>query len=204
MAAEPIVVYILKISTVILNKEALLSKLSQQDLSRFNRYLCEEDKLRFLGGRALIYRHVGTPIEFEEKGKPFVRGAQNFSISHSGDYIAIALDKVSPVGVDIEGRREVSDLLIERVCSKQEINLIHAGNPDLFFEIWTKKEALTKCTGTGITVPLNEINVAKNSEIEYTGRLFYISHTLFDGHHLSVCATRNFGEMLIQQETQIV
>ena len=201
---EPISVYITSLNTIASAKEELLSKLNQEDLERYNRYRREEDKLRFLGGRALVYRHVGSPIEFEEKGKPYVKGAKQFSISHSGDYVVLAVDDSAPIGVDIEGRSEASQSLIDHVCSEPEIDFIRNHGQDSFFEIWTKKEALIKCTGTGMSVPLKSINVAENGKIEYTCRVFYIRHKIFDGYHLSVCSTREFDEILIQQETQII
>ena len=201
---EPISVFITKLETLVSEKEELLSKLKPEDLERYNRYRQEEDKLRFLGGRALIYKHVGSPIQLEEKGKPFVAGEKHFSISHSGDYVAIALDEAAPLGVDIECRSEASQSLVEHVCSEPEIDFIKKHGQDSFFEIWTKKEALIKCTGTGMTVSLKSIDVTKEGKFEYMGHVFCVCHTTFDGYHLSVCSAREFDKILIQQETQIV
>ena len=201
---KPISVHVIKIDAVAAAKEKLLATLNKEDLERYSRYRREEDKLRFLGGRALIYRLVGSPIRFEEKGKPFVQGSKHFSISHSGDFVGIALDDSAPVGLDIEGRSDASQSLVNHVCSQPEIDFIEKKGLDAFFEIWTKKEALIKCTGTGMTVSLKEINVAKEGENEYMGRLFYIQHIVLGAYHLSVCSSRKFDKILIQQETQIV
>ena len=99
-------------------------------------------------------------IEYAESGKPFLKNYSNlhFNLSHCRRYVAVAIHG-SPVGVDIECRRKVSQSLIRRVCSEDEQHLIAASQePDMeFLRLWTRKEAYLKYTGTGIVGPLTDI-----------------------------------------------
>ena len=74
------------------------------------------------------------------------------SISHSGGYAAAAASWY-PVGIDIQQHRPVSETLIRRVCSRNELNWLNS-EPELllprFFRLWTMKEAYGKMYGVGI------------------------------------------------------
>ena len=89
-----------------------------------------------------------------------------FNISHSKGYVVFIKDDV-PIGVDIEKIRQVEDDLINYISSSEEKKYITS---DLkFYEIWTNKESLTKCLGTGIkekikdipSLPLNDTKIYK-------------------------------------------
>ena len=99
-------------------------------------------------------------IEYAEGGKPYMKNypEMHFNLSHCRRYMAVAIHS-SPVGVDIECRRKVSQSLIKRVCSEDEQHLIAASQePDMeFLRLWTRKEAYLKYTGTGIVGPLIDI-----------------------------------------------
>ena len=63
------------------------------------------------------------------------------------------------VGIDVECRRAVSQALMERVCNAEELSLIRSSaDAELaFIRLWTRKEALLKCTGVGIREDLRNI-----------------------------------------------
>ena len=99
-------------------------------------------------------------IEYAEGGKPYIKNYPklHFNLSHCRRYVAVAIHS-SPVGVDIECRRKVSQSLIRRVCSEDEQQSIAvAQEPDMeFLRLWTCKEAYLKYTGTGIVDSLTNI-----------------------------------------------
>lgn len=99
-------------------------------------------------------------IDYGERGKPFLTNyaSLHFNISHCRSHVAIAIHS-SPVGVDIECRRKVSQSLIKRVCSKSEqLSIAASQDADMeFLRLWTRKEAYLKFTGTGIVEPLTGI-----------------------------------------------
>ena len=101
------------------------------------------------------------PFCRSEHGKPFFApetGLPHFSISHCPAALAVAISD-RPIGIDIERIRPVSEALIEHCMNADETHLIlHAPEPArAFTRLWTRKEALFKLLGTGITDDLRDI-----------------------------------------------
>src|SRR5262245_42688899 len=137
------------------------------ELERAGRFHFPIHRRRFIAGRAALRRILGwwmgtSPrgVEFEygEEGKPFVSGdtVHQFNISHSEDLAAIALSSATPVGVDIERVRMLSDLgeLSRIVFNEREHAQLQRTQalmePRSFFLGWTRKEACLKAIGLGL------------------------------------------------------
>lgn len=108
-------------------------------------------------------------FEIEENGKPYLKnGSCHFNISHSGDFVVVAVNKKKSVGIDIEYIRPIKKSLISRVCNDKEIEYIFGNDVffdeliqkkdicERFFRVWTYKEAYLKCTGEGIVNDLKK------------------------------------------------
>lgn len=102
-------------------------------------------------------------LEFDTTaaGKPFLaKPAQHleFNLSHSGRHGLIAVAEDRSVGVDIEVRRPMSDILDVAfgVATAREAERLKQLPADqihsAFFELWTRKEALLKAVGRGFLV----------------------------------------------------
>lgn len=140
-------------------------------------------KFKFLRGRLqnalgyllLIYalRQEGVfkelpDFEYNEHGKPFLKNYDGiyFSISHCNDAVAVVISE-KPVGIDIEETIKVKESLVDFVCNDDEKRTIFQS-PDAgeaFSILWTQKEAVFKCIGTGITDEIKDIlkNIPKHS-----------------------------------------
>ena len=81
-------------------------------------------------------------------GKPYLVGVPDFcfSIAHTDGAVAVAVAPTA-VGADIERLREAPRGVAERFFTPEE-RAYCAGADDRFFEIWTRREALAKRTGT--------------------------------------------------------
>ena len=99
-------------------------------------------------------------FQYDENGKPHLSNypSLHFNISHCKKAVAVVLHHAE-VGIDIECRRSVSQALMERVCCAEELSLIRSSaDAELeFIRLWTRKEALLKCTGVGIREDLRGI-----------------------------------------------
>lgn len=89
-----------------------------------------------------------------------------FNITHSGDFIAFAISKALEIGLDIENPTRSSGNLLdiaERYFTQKEIialkNASDEAQLQLFYNIWTLKEAVLKATGDGIVAGLDCIDV---------------------------------------------
>jgi 4'-phosphopantetheinyl transferase len=158
--------------------DALADLLSDSERARANRYRLPDDRRRSIIARAATRRLLGLYLDAdpralviveEEHGKPaLLDRAIEFNASHSGDLVTLAFAKDSPVGVDVERRRELHDCLAlaRRYFSAEELGIVSssADAGDAFFTIWTAKEAIVKASGKGIgggdlhgfTVPFRE------------------------------------------------
>jgi 4'-phosphopantetheinyl transferase len=88
-------------------------------------------------------------LEVLENGKPHLVGSDLFfSLSHSEEGVA-AVVSGTPVGIDIEKIKPVTDKLINYVCNEKEREYIESGDDKeyRFFAVWTAKEAFFKKNG---------------------------------------------------------
>ena len=126
-------------------------------------------------------------------GKPYFASADLFfSITHAKDTVAVALSD-TPVGIDIEFIDERRDILSlsRRFFAPDEHKAISESNSPTedFFALWTKKEALAKITGEG----LSAICRAKGLDESYSFSLFSLS--VSDNRaYVSVC--RKKGDLM--------
>lgn len=97
---------------------------------------------------------------YNEHGKPYLKDHPeiHFNLSHCKNGILVAVSE-EPVGVDIESYRQVSDSLIRYTMNEEEQQIIAESDDPIrtFTEYWTKKEAVFKLRGTGITHDLHEL-----------------------------------------------
>ncbi len=93
-------------------------------------------------------------------GNPYLtdRSDVHFSISHCRSAIAVAVSD-SPIGVDVEAFRSFSDGLLNKSMNSSEKAAILASEEpqEAFASLWTRKEAVFKLLGTGITDNLHGI-----------------------------------------------
>lgn len=123
-----------------------------------------------------------TKIEKEGKNEEvnIKHDSPCFSLSHAGDYVAVAVDTL-PVGIDIERNRPYKASLAKRYFSKEEQEL-----PLPFTQIWTLKESFLKVTGMGLSFGLDTFSVIRDpnetagEEQELTSFLYRQD---FDDHH---------------------
>lgn len=156
----------------------LLSLLDDVERTRYEAYRRDVDKFRFLTGRALIRGVAAAELGKEPKdividsscfdcgkphGKPKVDGLE-VSISHSGERVALAVTELAPVGVDVEEIRDAEvDELARIAFSPGELAAFKAVPPDqrraAFFTYWSRKEAVVKATGKGMSVPMSKLTL---------------------------------------------
>jgi len=97
-------------------------------------------------------------MDYNEHGKPYLthHPEVHFNLSHCKNGIAVVVCD-QPVGIDIESYRQVSDSLLKYTMNEEELRIIHESDDPIrtFTEYWTKKEAVFKLRGTGITHDLH-------------------------------------------------
>jgi 4'-phosphopantetheinyl transferase len=129
--------------------------------------------------RLLLSKHTGQPADSLRfatgaNGKPILLGSHgvHFNVSHSDGTALIAIASAE-VGIDIERIGVSVDYsgVAESVFSCSEIEVLRdapaARRGEVFFSIWTRKEAYLKATGAGFSSDLPMISTASpNGVIE--------------------------------------
>lgn len=130
------------------------------------------DQKRFVASRFLLRKYLklifgqDPIIEANEYGKPFlVNQDGQFNISHSGEFLLMAFSYI-PVGVDIEKISKFPEMnyIKENFFhpgERDEVNSAPINQGDLWFFIcWTRKEALLKAIGKGLTIKTESFQVS--------------------------------------------
>ncbi|MEE4303475.1 MAG: 4'-phosphopantetheinyl transferase superfamily protein [Wenzhouxiangella sp.] len=123
--------------------------------------------------RLLLAAYLGCPgksleIVRSERGKPMLGGAHadsalQFNLSHSGDWVAVAVAVGVAVGIDLEVERRLprAPLLARRFLSPDEaewiVGLDEPFRSRQFLRQWTARESLVKARGCGLAGCLGEI-----------------------------------------------
>ena len=176
----------------IIHNAEMISFLSPSEIEKAKRFRVEGSKDKYVAARSSLriilgaYLNVSpSDIQFSHtpQGKPYVNvdsestGIQ-FNLSHSKDLTLIAVTNTRHVGIDVEYIRPISEMgqLVERFFSFDEKQIytsnILEDNIKVFYKLWTRKEALSKALGYGLTIPLDKLDVS-NSFDEDDGELLF-------------------------------
>lgn len=101
-----------------------------------------------------------TNIEISAHGKPFIKDLEfDFNLSHTKNMTACVIGK--NVGIDCQEIKSVRTVVIERVCSENDIQKINkAQDKELeFARLWSFKEAYTKMIGSGFRYSFKNTNI---------------------------------------------
>lgn len=103
-------------------------------------------------------------IEYDEKGKPVVRGEEKvgISISHSNGLAMAAVHRVpgKQLGFDLEGTEKIdTEAIISVICSENEKKELKDRSHDAIMRLFTLKEAFLKYIGTGFHETIKQVMV---------------------------------------------
>lgn len=151
---------------------ARLELLSAEEQEKAGRYPIAERRIVFVTARSVLRKllaaKLGTspehvPIRIGERGKPYLENASvSFNVSHSGNWILIAIAEGREIGVDIEQinpKRPLERLADRFYHEEEKAELKARPSTKTFFEIWTRKEAYLKLEGGGIDRELSSFSV---------------------------------------------
>lgn len=142
--------------------EDLEKKLPPFRLQKMQAYRKPEDRMRCLAGWFLMVHFLGRDRKLDESslsygphGKPSLLQGPYFNLSHSGNYVLLALDTFS-VGVDVEVWRPESYRKLANACfHPKEIGQMEEDcSAKTFFDLWVLKESYVKMLGCGLSMDL--------------------------------------------------
>lgn len=156
--------------------------LSPEEAQRFHGYKCQTAARQFLQARTLVRNtlslYLGAAphdidLSCQDHMKPVAvcqtssRSRPEFNVSHSGEWVTIALHPDLPVGIDIECTKALE---IEELCNSSGLFTQNERDclslcPDsdqkaaLFLQLWRCKEAIMKATGRGFALAPDSFDV---------------------------------------------
>lgn len=158
--------------------------LSADEIARVERLRQSRDRDRAIIARGGLRAILGTQLgvhpaslafRYSEKGKPALDMGEDhppvsFSVSHSGEWVLIAVAAEHRVGADVEALRPIPGFgqIVDRYFAPVECAAI-GGVPeerrlDAFFCCWTRKEAYVKALGDGISFGFSRFAVAVDAD----------------------------------------
>jgi 4'-phosphopantetheinyl transferase len=168
--------------------EKLFDILSQDEKLRAQRFRFPEHQKRFIAARGILRQLLSTYLdlpaksivfEYSDRGKPTLAKSINyndlqFNLSHSQDLAVYGFTLSRKIGIDLEYLKPLTDAkaIASRFFAATEKELICSltgeEQQQVFFQLWTAKEAYLKAIGEGITGSLAEVEIALASDRSIT------------------------------------
>ena len=174
-----IYLHYLFLNDILLPEDAqLLQHVSSDRRKKVLRFRFDKDRrlslYTALLARKMIRDLTGLPQDqqcfvTDRQGKPSLQVINPntsiyFNISHTDGCAVCALSLNQEVGVDVEKIRPAPFSIMSRCFHPEEMTFVETDSEDSdkrFFEVWTRKEALLKKNGTGLTEGLISINALR-------------------------------------------
>lgn len=155
-----------------------LHLLSPSEKAKAARFRFEEDRCRFIVGRAVLRKlssqYLGCKANevlfgYNQFGKPYYKNSTllKFNLSHSDKLAVIGFSLNLEIGIDIEKINSEYDFadIAQTVFGRNELLMLKKLGPSdriaRFYELWTRKEAFIKGVGYGLSssIRLTKISV---------------------------------------------
>lgn len=156
-----------------------LSLLSRQEHERATAFAFARDRRTFLATRvmirSLLSRYAPVPAEdwrftSNAYGRPRIDAPAlepplHFNLSHTHEFVVIAIARNADIGIDIESRiPDEFDTIAADFFSAREIRWLNEAvdrrAAELrFLQLWTLKEAYIKALGTGLSTTLDGFSI---------------------------------------------
>lgn len=166
-----------------------------------DRFAKQADKDRCVLAGALL-RHVlghqepqgAILIQIDEYGKPYMENGLEFSLSHAGAWVGLAVSD-KPVGLDIEGGRTFHDWVVSKFCKDEQEwyeKLSDSEKESGFYRLWTGKESYGKRDGRGMGIGFSTFSIFSE---EISKEIYF--QTLKENYYLSLCTEEDWdGEII--------
>ncbi len=148
----------------------LTAELSEEEARRARAFHFDRDRATYIAAHAMLRRMLrealgeGPDFVLSPLGRPELmprrdgRPAPSFNLTHSCDFAACAILHGAPIGIDAEDIRRPINVaeMAGRWFHPSERGLLNriaeVKRVEMFFRIWTTKEAIVKTTGHGLRI----------------------------------------------------
>jgi 4'-phosphopantetheinyl transferase len=164
-------------------EKELLALLNPDEIARAERFRVALPRQRFITARGTLRRilslYLNMPpqnitLAYNEYKKPYLLPLNlslQFNLAHSHDKAVYALGLHHAIGIDIEKIRQTYNTAIAKryFSPKENAALINLSKNEAkmgFYRLWSRKEALVKAIGKGLSFPFAAFSVAASDVSE--------------------------------------
>lgn len=161
------------------NPSEYLDKLTSLELERYHDFSNIKRKREFVATRLLRHETLGFEhIHYDPNGAPFIQDEGYISISHSGNMVGLAINKLHSVGLDLEFPRANILKIKSKFLSEKEKGIFNTDDPDVVTKLWSAKEALYKLAGRKKILFIEELHMTKDENDNWIGTIINPDHRL--------------------------
>lgn len=180
-----ITIYLLNTDEIEKNLNKVTSKLTSAQILRAREFKIKQDMLEHMGSAYLIDRFMnGGEIKYNKFGKPYKDG-QYFNVTHSAGLVVMA-KYIHDVGIDVEKERHFTSNTVKRLFSNEEQDI--AKTDAQITRLWTERESLLKCIGTGINEQILKIPSQPEGVFTFGDECYYTKTIECSPYFISVTA----------------
>ena len=176
----------------------ILPKRLQVSVEKFVQW---KDRHRSLFGKLLL-RLLLIKYDFSEKiledlkittyGRYFIDESIDFNISHSEDIVICAISRSLRIGIDVEYINDtinVSDFT-SVMQEKEYLDVLNSNIPsNSFYQLWTKKEAIIKADGRGLSYNVLDIDLLDGYARTKDNIIWYLEELNIEENYFSHIAS---------------
>ena len=157
-------------------RDALFALMNDEEQARARRFVQIRDRYSFTAAHGVLRLLLGAMLRAPPRSLAFAANANGkprlepprgvtFNMSHSGGIVLIGLSRGFEIGVDVEALRPVHerDGIVARYFHPDEAADFARIHPDkaqgAFFRCWSRKEAVVKALGVGMSLDLHRYRV---------------------------------------------
>ena len=157
---------------------SLMKYISNERCNKISRYHSDEDRILSLYAAILtrlvlvrLFHCSNNCLAFTTlpNGKPIIdtnifqpTSLVDFNFSHTRNALLFGITTNGQIGVDIEKIHKAPFQTMKQIFHPNEIAYVNAAENSerelRFYEIWTRKEAYSKCSGVGLSEELTSVN----------------------------------------------
>lgn len=185
---EIIKLFIANIELGFSHRHSLLMSISEKQKEKALKFKNEKDQIRSMISSSLINSLSNEEILFNEMGKPYYQNGPFFNVSHSGQFVIMAVSN-KEIGVDIEENNNSDMSPLIKIFNEAEVKLIkeHAD----FYYLWCAKESLIKCMGSSINKVKEVPSLPLNGLKTFKGKDYQCQTFIYEKHIVSITREGN-------------
>jgi 4'-phosphopantetheinyl transferase len=198
----------------LIEKRQCLEVLDETELKIYEKYGVEFKKVEFLVGRLLLKSLLSQKLDLLPRGILFVKNKYGklfldipniarelkqpmyFNLSHTRGILVCGLSEIGEIGIDIETTDKNYFEIMQTVYVPKEIASVNAQTSpikklEMFYRIWTRKEAVMKAIGKGFSLSPLSFSVPTIGGRVDDGKLSFYTFPPTEGYLVSVAVMRS-------------